>query len=140
MEQLNNVRLDKFGPVLSLTNQIIFCFQVKRDYEALKARYAELSKLRSTEAEDALAEHRRLSEARDAAAERTIKSLQTENERLKRELAQARLEGSQKTSNQNEEAVDSVSKVLAQEKDEKISQLQKCKLPKVYAVLNQFSL
>lgn len=63
---------------------------MKRDYEALKARFAELNKLRSTEAEEALEEHKRLSEARDAAAERTIKSLQTENERLKHELVEAR--------------------------------------------------
>lgn len=75
-----------------------------------------------------MAEHRRLSEARDAAAERTIKSLQTENERLKRELAEARQEAANKAqAAASEVANDSVSAVLMQEREEKISELQKCK-------------
>ena len=90
----------------------------------MKARYAELSRLRNTEAEEALAEHRRLSEARDAAAERTIKSLQSENERLKRELAQARQDAPPSVPSEEE---DSVSKVLIQEKEEKISEMAKRK-------------
>ncbi len=91
----------------------------------MKARYAELCKLRNTEAEDALSEHRRLSEARDAAADRTIKSLQNENERLKRELAQARQEASASTSSKSAEA--ETDTILLAEKEEKILEFQKRK-------------
>lgn len=92
---------------------------MRRDYEALKVRFAELNKLRSTEAEEALEEHKRLSEARDAAAERTIKSLQTENERLKQELVEARKASKIEVVEPAERSDDS---------HEKIQELQKRKL------------
>ena len=62
---------------------------VKRDYDALKQRFAELNRLRSTDAEAALEEYKRRSDARDLAANKALQALQTENEKLKKLLAEA---------------------------------------------------
>lgn len=59
---------------------------LRREYEGLKQRFSELSRLRLSEPEEMLEEHKKLSELRDQAAEKTIKSLQKENEQLKKQL------------------------------------------------------
>lgn len=63
---------------------------LRREYEGLKQRFNELSRLRLSEPEEFLEEHKKLSEARDLAAEKTIKALQKENETLKKQLEESR--------------------------------------------------
>jgi hypothetical protein len=59
---------------------------LRREYEGLKQRFSDLSRLRLSEPEEMLEEHKKLSELRDKAADRTIKTLQKENEQLKKQL------------------------------------------------------
>lgn len=58
---------------------------LRREHEGLKQRFSDLSRLRLSEPEEYLEEHKKLSESRDLAAERTIRALQKENEELKRQ-------------------------------------------------------
>lgn len=69
---------------------------LRREYEGLKQRFSELSRLRLSEPEEHLEEHKKLSESRDLAAERTIKALQKENEELKKQLQAERERGKEK--------------------------------------------
>lgn len=59
---------------------------LRREYEGLKQRFSDLSRLRLSEPEEMFEEHKKLSELRDQAAEKTIKTLQKENEQLKKQL------------------------------------------------------
>ena len=59
---------------------------LRREYEGLKLRFSDLSRLRLSEPEEMFEEHKKLSELRDQAAEKTIKTLQKENEQLKKQL------------------------------------------------------
>lgn len=62
---------------------------LKREYEGLKQRFAELTRLRISEPEEILQDYKKLSQSRDEAAAKTIKNLHLENEELKKALKEA---------------------------------------------------
>ena len=64
----------------------------QRDYESLKQRFNELSRMRFSEPEEQLEEHKKLSELRDQEAQRAIKSLQKEKDQLLDQIKQLKLE------------------------------------------------
>lgn len=61
---------------------------LKREYEGLKQRFSDLSRLRISEPEEILQDYKKLSQTRDEAAQKTISNLQRENEELKQQLKQ----------------------------------------------------
>ena len=64
----------------------------QRDYDSLKQRFNELSRMRFTEPEEQLEEHKRLSDLRDQDAQKAIKSLQKEKEQVLDQLKALKLE------------------------------------------------
>jgi hypothetical protein len=102
---------------------------LRREYEGLKQRFSDLSRLRLSEPEEMLEEHKKLSELRDQAAERTIKTLQKENEQLKKQLT---LKINEKPVENNVDVIESKDRDQDQDQDDDFM-LQVEKILKIYS-------
>ena len=76
------------GSIELLQDQVT---HLKREYEGLKQRFTDLSRLRLSDPEEHLSEHLKLCAIRDQAGEKSILALKKENEELKRQLKERTL-------------------------------------------------
>ena len=102
---------------------------LRKEYEGLKQRFSELSRLRLSEPEEILEQHKKLSELRDQAAEKTIKALQKENEQLKKQL----LKQSEERERETEAATKSVDNNTENQEDDENFMMEIEKILKIYS-------
>lgn len=96
----------------------------QRDYESLKQRFNELSRIRFSEPEEHLEEHKRLSDLRDQEAQRSIKSLQKEKEQILEQLKALKLEVSELNSSKSSESDNSSKQPTEDSNDEFMNEVE----------------
>lgn len=108
----------------------------QRDYESLKQRFNELSRMRFSEPEERLEEHKKLSELRDQEAQRVIKSLQKEKAELLDQLQQLKLD-----LKQEKEIVNAIKdvKVVSKPSENEMAQVEEDFMNEIEKILKIYS-